>query len=102
MKCNKTVKRNLSKLESKNVGITEYFGFLLIPIWFAGAFLSVKAAKEFQKRKIEERRYLFNFNFISFGIFAQLLPCEECIPGPFESCRFSQIRRWSILVVSGS
>ena len=48
-----------------------------------------------------KRKYLSNFNFISFGIFARLRYSEKCLLGLFENRRFSQIRRWNVLVVSG-
>ena len=54
-----------------------------------------------QRKKGGERKMFFNFNCISLGVFARLLCSEECLPGQFENCRFSQIRRYNILVVSG-
>ena len=47
-----------------------------------------------------KRRYLFNFNFISLGIFVRLLCSEECLAGLYENRCFSQIRRRNILIVS--
>ena len=42
-----------------------------------GGFFSVNSAKEEIEKKSERERYFFNFNFISFGIFARLFWSEE-------------------------
>ena len=60
--------------------------FFLPHLYSLAIFLSVKAAKEEKGRKKGGvRRYLFNFIFISFGIFTWLLCSNECLPELFEN-----------------
>ena len=65
------------------------------PILIRWRLLVCEGCKEIteEKKKGGKRRYLFNFNFISSGIFARLFCSEECLPELFENRHFSQIRR---------
>ena len=74
--------------------ISDSVSFLLPHLNLQGIFLSVKAAKEKQKK--EGRRWRekipFQFQLQLIWIFVQLLCSKECLPGLFENCHFSQIK----------